>query len=510
LLLHGDRASDAHTHGGAGAAAEVHSHAHGGHAHEHGEPGVVSSQVLSVGVDIGSTTTHLTLSRLTIARSLATTRRKPEIVDRAVVYRSPIHLTPARGADEIDAEQVRDYLAAAYREAGVTRDDVQAGALICTGIAARKANAASLSTHLAELCGEFVCVTAGPMVEGRLAAFGSGAAEYSREWGEPVLNVDVGGGTTKCTLTAGGSVRAVAALDVGARLFVLDEHDRVQRIEPAGHTIAEALNVSVSVGAVLSRPDQERLASGMARAALAAAGLLQLDDLARSLLITGPLPAPSPATVMVLSGGVAEFAYGRESASFGDLGGVLGPAMRAAVEARLPGRVLQPLEGIRATVIGACQYTLQLSGDTVFVGSQSALPIHNLLVTVVDVPWTDLRPERVAERVVSAAEAVDPETPYALYFGRPPVFGYSVVQPLAEGIALAAPRLPHLGTPLVLLFRSNLGRSVGQQVARLVGAATDVICVDELTLGTLQLIDVGQPVEVDSYLPVVVKDLVFG
>src|SRR5678809_624998 len=67
--------------------------------------------------------------------------------------------------------------------------------------------------------GEFVCATAGHHMESLLAAYGSGAAKASSDLQGPVLNIDIGGGTTKLALVENGRVVHTAAIHIGGRLM---------------------------------------------------------------------------------------------------------------------------------------------------------------------------------------------------------------------------------------------------------------------------------------------------
>ena len=76
---------------------------------------------------------------------------------------------------------------------------------------------------------------------------------------------------------------------------------------------------------------------------------------------------------IVFSGGVSEHVYDRDPKAYGDIGPVLGKNMREYLQG-LPKDVLrEPIEGIRATVIGAGEYTIQASGNTSYVSNEQAL-----------------------------------------------------------------------------------------------------------------------------------------
>ena len=122
--------------------------------------------ILSVGIDIGTSTTQLIFSRLTI-ENLASNYTVPRIsiVNKEVIYRSGIHFTPLKSQTEIDAAQVKDIIRDEYRKADMRPEDLQTGAVIITGETARKQNANTVLESLSDMAGDFVVATAGPDLE---------------------------------------------------------------------------------------------------------------------------------------------------------------------------------------------------------------------------------------------------------------------------------------------------------------------------------------------------------
>jgi ethanolamine utilization protein EutA len=529
-------------------------HAHDGqeHGHEHGhEAAPLDARILwSVGVDVGSSTTHLTVSQLVVGRPNNVVHRKPEVLERRLVYRSPITFTPFVDDVTIDAAAIQRLVAAGYAAVGVEPSQIDTGAVICTGLAALKQNAAAITARIAADSGRFVCATAGHHFEAMLAARGSGSVALSRRVDGLVVNLDVGGGTTKLTLIRDGVILATAALAVGARLITFDAAGHVARVEPSAHPLLAAAGVAAEPGTPLAPAAQTRLAELMAASICAFAGLRTLPSSGRSdsvptvdapllaalLLTDPPLTLVQPALApgerqaqsswgspqdwgvggadspdwLVCSGGVSEFVYGWQNAPCGDLGQSLGIALRAAVDARLPaGRLVEPAEGIRATVIGACQYSVQVSGDTVFLSDPAVLPLHNVPVVPVPLEWEALSPHAAEESVVQALRRAAVEGPCALAFRGPSRFGYGQVDALARGLAAAlADRAPDAA--LVLAFDQDLANTLGRALTAHLARPLPLICVDELTLGELDYLDLGEPPPGETYLPAVVKSLVFA
>jgi ethanolamine utilization protein EutA len=303
----------------------------------HGE----NVSLTTVGIDIGSATSHLAFSRLDLRRRdgrLATVQRKE-------LWRSPILLTPYRVDTLIDVDFLGQFVAGCYDEAGIEPDRVDSGAVILTGHAAERPNAGEIGALFAHVVGRYACATAGHRLEAIMAARGSGAVQISRERAATVLNVDIGGGTTKFALIADGEIVATAAIAAGARLGKERDHARAWRL---GESI---------VAAIRGEPVPERLH------------------------LTAPLPRlPAPEAV-VFSGGVAEYIFDREHRRFDDLGpGIARAIQDALVRKTIVLPVWDTGAGIRATAAGACQFTVQAKGGTATVSHPERLPLRNVPV----------------------------------------------------------------------------------------------------------------------------------
>lgn len=474
----------------------------------------------SVGIDIGSSTSHLIFSRLVLARRGREYFSGYTVVGREVLYRSPIMLTPYldRGF-RIDAASVGEFIKRCYAEAGVTPGDVDTGAVIITGEAARKENAEAIINLLAEEAGKFVCATAGPNLEAVLAAHGSGAVRYSLEHigegGEhpAVLNVDIGGGSAKVAVVKGGCVLGTCAVNVGARLVAWGEDGAITRVEKAGETVGKALGIEVGEGRFLSEEEKERLAAQLAQVLFEVLEQVlrgkPLSPLAQSLMLTPPLTYQGKIDLVVYSGGVAEFVYDQEKDSFGDLGPWLGCHVRQA-HSHLGMPVGLPLERIRATVIGASQYTVQVSGNTIYLSEPDLLPLRNLPVVMLP-PLPD-PPERHAVaaaveqgfRLLDLTEG-DEKVALAVSWNQAPE--YARLYELAAGIKLALPKTVASGLPVVLIFDSDVGKLVGHLLADL--GVRGVISIDNIDVRQLSYVDIGQELVETKSVPVTVKSLVF-
>jgi len=483
-------------------------HEHGGHGdHGHDHEGAVGphTHLTSVGIDIGSSTSHLMFSRLLIGYP-SVLQRKPIVLERHVVARSPISLTPFSGDWNIEAGPLRELVDDTFQAAGLSREDIDTGAVIITGEAARRDNAQKIAELFSDEAGRFVCATAGPTLETIMAAHGSGAVQQSRDQGLVLLNIDVGGGTTKISLIDNGKIRATTAINIGARLVAHDGRNSIVRLEKAGRRFLADLGENLDIGARVPDELRARLAARMAQTLFDAAAM-NAEPWADFYVTPGlgELPAIDG---LLFSGGVSEYIYGREAAAFGDLGPYLGQAIRREADER-GFNILEAGEGIRATVIGASQYTVQLSGETIFIPRSMQLPARNLRVFVVAVDWDAPVVERTESAVKKALGERDPEvrgSPFVLAFSTPAFNGYGAVQDMARGIDRALASLPTDDRPAALVFVQNIGQVVGGMLS----AKWDMPCVDEVSLSELDFIDLGEVVESEGFLPVVIKSLAFG
>jgi len=478
---------------------------HQHHGHDHGDGAGPHTHLTSVGIDIGSSTSHLMFSQLRIGYP-SPHERKPQILERIVIARSAILLTPFAGDWNIQPEPLKKLVDSTFEQAGLTRDEIDTGAVIITGEAARRDNAAKIAELFADEAGRFVCATAGATLETMMAAYGSGAALKSREEGRALLNVDLGGGTTKVSVIDGGRILDTTALNIGARLVAYDENSCVTRVEKAGHRFLSDLGHDLQIGGKIDESLRARVATRMARVLFdALAGAKPPWD---DLFVTHPLRGLPKVEGILFSGGVSEYIYGREQSLFGDLGPYLGREVRHEAERR-GYAIVESEEGIRATVIGASQYTVQLSGETIFIPQAAKLPVRNLRVFVVGVDWEAPVAERTMNAVKRTLQGRDPEvcgSPFALAFSSPPFLGYGAAQELAKGIGQALASLDSGDGPEILVFEHNVGGVVGG----ILSSEWNIPCVDEVTLSELDFIDVGEVVQGEGFVPVVVKSLAFG
>lgn len=471
-------------------------------------------ELTTIGVDVGSSTFHLMFAKVHLQRETHEHSSRFEVVSREVLWRSEIQLTPYSGR-RIDAEAVRAFVARSHREAGLEPSDVDSGAVILTGEALRQHNARSLADAIAAGSGKFVCVSAGHHLESMLAAFGSGAVRYSEDHQICLLHIDIGGGTTKLSVIDRGTVVATAAVMIGGRQIALSKDRLVVSTSAGSTTVARSAGIDLQVGEFLSEDDERRFVEAQVAVILDLANHARSSSLERRIRLTRVLPQVANVDAVSFSGGVSEYIYGRERQSYGDLGPQIGRAIRRAIaNGEFSHCVVDPGEGIRATVAGASQCSVQLSGSTVLVTDHNLLPLHNIPVVHPDpanrLGEVQFNADAVATSVTRAIAdyGLDASDRLALAFNWVGDPSYARLNGFAAGIHRA---LGDNGRkPVAVLIDQDIGKSIGRLLAERFAGARPVICLDGLTLSPLDFVDIGQVIEPSGALPVVIKSLLFS
>ena len=442
----------------------------------------MSERLLSVGLDVGTTSTQLIVSEL-LVENRASNFAVPEmaITDRKILYQSPVYFTPLIEGNLVDGVKIREIVEQEYEKAGISREMVDTGAIIITGETSRKENAGRVLEALSELAGDFVVATAGPDLESILAAKGAGAVEYSQKTGKTVLHMDIGGGTSNLALIRDGKIEATGCLNVGGRLVQFSESGKVRYLSPvlAGLT-------SLKLGQISTKEERRNLAGLLTQALEMAAGRREPTELLSRLLTEEAVQLWKPteeAVVVSFSGGVAD-CVGRDvpDFAFGDLGPELGRAIRNSN--LCCGEYMLGSETIRATVIGAGCHSAQLSGSTVY-HQNIRFPLKNLPV----VEFSD---------VSSAAR----EVPCILSFPGKASASYEEITRMAEKI------LSQMEPPILLCLQQDMAKALGQALALRLPPESEILCIDGIRVGEGSYLDIGGPV--DCAMPVVVKTLVLS
>ena len=478
-------------------------------------------EILSVGIDIGTSTTQVIFSRIAMENTAGYFAiPKVSIVDKEVVYRGEIHTTPLVNQSLIDGDRVRELVAGEFQKAGYTPADTDTGAVIITGESARKENSALVLEKLSGFAGEFVVSTAGPDLEAIIAGKGSGAQQFSQEMSCTAVNLDIGGGTTNIALFDCGRAVAKGCLDIGGRLVRLERNCVVTYISPAAKKVAESRGVLLREGERAELSALRDLCRGMAQLLEECLGLSPQSPLLREVQTPGSswfdLTGQKPVRSVFFSGGVADGVYRgltreEDPLPYGDIGLLLGEAIR---EGRLctAFRLEKGAETIRATVVGAGTYTTTLSGSTITYTDAGVFPLKN-------VPVLKLAAEEqeagfcgeagpIARRVQWFLGQIDsPVLALALDGEADP--SYARLKALGAVLAQGAGVLPE-GAPLLLIVEQDIAKALGNVVSALLGGSRRVVALDSIHVEQNDYIDLGRPLMDGLVVPVVVKTLIFG
>jgi len=457
-----------------------------------------SVALTSVGVDIGSSTSHLMFSHILLQRQTQGLSSRFEVVRREVIFSSTILMTPFLADGLIDAASLHEFVEAQYHSAGLSRSSVDTGAVILTGEAIKQRNARAINEMFAAEGGKFVCAIAGHELEARLAAQGSGAMEMSRVRGIALLHVDMGGGTTKLALIDKGIVQSVAAFAVGGRVLARDEAGAWTRVTDSARTVAAMLALDIE------EASQERVRSvmvaQMARVVVNEVLGAPPDNLTMALRLTSPLVRDGRIDAISFSGGVAEYIFGRERAVFGDVAADLAYAVMSRLRATCTLPVLDPGQGIRATVMGASQFSVQVSGKTIFCDEPDILPVRNLPV---------VSAANGALQTAMVASGIDPQTPLAISFSFQGTPEFGALKACAAEIYDVF-FIPLRSALLALVIDGDVGRSIGWILREEFGVTSPLVALDGVALQAFDYIDIGALIEPPGVVPVVIKSLVFS
>jgi ethanolamine utilization protein EutA len=469
----------------------------------------------TVGIDIGSSGTQVIFSRVHLRRLAEDLTSRYYVVARETLFQSPVALTPYQNEERIDDQKLGAIIDDAYGAAGLTPDSIDTGVVILTGEALRRENAQGIAAILAEQGGEFVTATAGHHMEAMLAAYGSGAARVSGDKQKRILNIDVGGGTTKLGLLDNGKVVATAAVHIGGRLQVVED-GTIVRLDPAGKHHAKRAGFSWSRGDKVDAADLEKVADGMADALVAAITSKPLPHDIEHLYLTDPIAELGGIDGVMFSGGVAEYIYQRETRDFGDMGPRLGRAIRARIAAgAFPWPVLPAGECIRATALGASEYSVQLSGNTSYISSPGTLlPRRNLQVLLPPFVCEDtVDPEKLAEAIrshMTAFDLTDTDRDIAVALRWTGMPSYDRLAAFAAGIARGLAERIAQKRPLYIMLDGDVAQTLGHILRDELHVESELLVIDGVVLWDFDYIDLGR-IRMPSYtVPVTIKSLVFS
>jgi ethanolamine utilization protein EutA len=484
-----------------------------------------SRDLLSVGVDVGTTTTQIVFSRLNL-QDVSRPGQIPriDITDRKVIYQSPIMFTPLIDSETIDADRLNQIVRLEYAAAGVNPNQVETGAVIITGETAKKKNADEILRALSGLAGEFVVSVAGPNVESLIAGKGAGAAEYSQKNYATVTNVDIGGGSANSATFRTGNLIGAAAMNYGGRILEIENSTgRVRHIaDPARHILND-IGLTLEIGDSPSLEDLRRFTDRMADMTVE---LIEgtSSPLAQKIYLTPPVGASGKGSVLMFSGGIGHYYYNpipidsvRDVTKHDDVGPLLAESLRKhAVLDTYP--VVPPAETVRATVLGASTQTVTLSGSTIWA-EREILPLKNVPVIRPTLAWTtsaaspgilSLDPASVSRSIAEAATRWDVNLatdPFAVALELDQPLDYESLTQLATGLKDFADTMPG-DRPLIAIIERDYAQALGQTLKGL-APSRSLLVIDQVGLSEGDYIDIGSPLMDGRVVPLSVKTLIF-
>lgn len=466
--------------------------------------------LISAGIDIGTSTTKMIISRLIIQNTAGQTHvPRIEIVDKELLYQSPIFRTPLLDDVTIDVKKVEQIVFEQYKLAQIESYQIQTGVVLITGETATKKNARELIHLLADTAGEFLVATAGPDLESILAARGSGAVAYSKKTGKVVANIDIGGGTTNIAVLKHGEVIGTVTLHLGGRLLEF-ENSQVIQIAPSIQRLLQETGISYRVGSVR---DEQIEAFVIEQMLASLNAVLKAEQHEENIpLLLGHLPNwQSSVQAIMFSGGVSQCIYPSSDANcemgvFDDLGRNIAQALRADVNLAQY-EWIEPIETVRATVTGAGSQSTDVSGATIEVDA-TVLPLKNIPVLISDFQQQATQLELVIQAsLAQAVQYYDTEQSgelFALYLKNLPYMNFADINQLAQSISL---NWPLNNQVIILVLEADYAKVLGQSLVLKKGTK-QVVCIDQIYVRTGDYIDIGNPLQA-GVVPVVVKTLAF-
>ncbi|WP_395940862.1 ethanolamine ammonia-lyase reactivating factor EutA [Bacillus sp. FJAT-22090] len=469
--------------------------------------------MISAGIDIGTSTTKLIISRFSLMNVAGTTHvPRIEIVDKEIIYRSPIFRTPLLDATTIDVTKVEKIIRSEYLTAGIEASEIETGAVIITGETATKHNAQEMLHYLSDEVADFLVATAGPDLEGIIAAKGSGAFDYSARTGKVIANIDIGGGTANIAVYKDKELLGTCTMHIGGRLIEFED-EKVKSISAPVKRLLEEQGVSLHIGDLKNTAGITFVTQFMAES-ISRILKNEVQEKDQVLILGHPPNWIEDIEVITFSGGISECIYNHElgahqPAQYDDIGQKLAMALQQN-ETLQQFSWMEPIETVRATVLGAGTQTTEISGATIQIAAEE-LPIKNMPVYNFNFRSNLLEGlesfDAVIKNAIDMYDATKEGQNFALYISELPYMGFRDIQKLAEAINRVMEKRPNPTLPIVLVLQTDHAKVIGQTLLAM-QVKQSVICIDQVSVDHGDYMDIGKVLD-SGVVPVVVKTLTF-
>lgn len=473
-------------------------------------------QVLSVGIDLGTSTTQLILSRLTV-KNFASAFSVPRIniSKKEVIFQSDIIFTPLKSSTQIDSQAIEQFVSEQYKKAQINKEDIQMGAVIITGETARKDNSSAVTTALSGYAGDFVVATAGPDLESIIAGKGAGTNIVSKKRRQNIVNIDIGGGTSNLGLFSSNDVLSTACFDVGGRLIkITPNKHKITYISPKIKELVDKLNIDIKEGAVTDEKQLAPIIECLTHILENSVGLGEPSPYLNLFVTNHPLNLDNRIDGVTFSGGVAdclEEQLPTDIFRYGDIGLLLGNSIRHSLIFQK--MIVYPsVETIRATVVGAGSHTIDVTGSTIAY-TEKVLPIRNLPILKIPKQYENLDSEKLSAEILEMLNWYKVQNELnnvALAFNGQKSPSFKCVQQYAQAIVKGTKVLVDQNYPLIVMVHEDMAKALGHSLFTLLPSHYPFVCIDSVKVENGDYIDIGEPIAGGEVLPVIVKTLVFG